>query len=351
MPDVRVARPEVWTRVQMLDGKVVFHPPRVLFGPDIATTIKLKRAIYPDDLVDGRFLTAKDRGAKNCVISRKIADEHKKHVGSKLRIDGHDCTIIGIYDTGSMLFDMAIIMPMDDVRTISRLDDRTVSAVYVEPNSTANADQLIETISQMFRGRHGVTGMINPFLASRPEGVSLTDVAHSVLNGLASPPAKTSDPTTDDLQEDAVEVRSAQSWGARLLELNSDLDIFLWLMTLIGVVIALLSILNTMLMSVSERMTEFGVLRANGWTAGNILQLIMLESTSLGVCGGILGCIIGWIGTLVINALYEPAVNLYASPSILIFSLAFSMVLGLLGGLYPAWWAVRMSPMDAIRRA
>lgn len=44
----------------------------------------------------------------------------------------------------------------------------------------------------------------------------------------------------------------------------ADLDIFLWLMNLIGVVIALLSILNTMLMSVSERIIEFGVLRANG---------------------------------------------------------------------------------------
>ena len=103
-------------------------------------------------------------------------------------------------------------------------------------------------------------------------------------------------------------------------------------------------------MSVSERMIEFGVLKANGWSCWNILQLITLESMALGVCGGIFGCLIGWIGTIVLNTVYETKVNLYASPSVLGFSLIFSIVLGILGGLYPAWWAVRMSPMDAIRK-
>ena len=58
----------------------------------------------------------------------------------------------------------------------------------------------------------------------------------------------------------------------------------------------------------------------------------------------------GLIGTLVLNAIYETKLNLYASPGVLTFSLAFSILLGMLGGLYPAWWAVRMSPMEAIRR-
>ena len=121
-------------------------------------------------------------------------------------------------------------------------------------------------------------------------------------------------------------------------------------MTGIGVVIALLSILNTMLMSVAERLIEFGVLKANGWSAWDVMRLITWESALLGLSGGVLGCGAGWIAVQVVNALFPTKLHLFASPGLLLFSLVFSTSLGILGGIYPAVWALRMSPMDAIRR-
>src|SRR5690606_22036440 len=102
----------------------------------------------------------------------------------------------------------------------------------------------------------------------------------------------------DDLP---VEVRSSSDWAERFDEFSADLDIFLTIMTGIGVTIAVLSIINTMLMSVSERIIEFGILKANGWSKVDIMKLITFESATLGFAGGVLGCLLGWAGTHVIN--------------------------------------------------
>jgi putative ABC transport system permease protein len=151
-------------------------------------------------------------------------------------------------------------------------------------------------------------------------------------------------------QESPVEVRSADDWADAFDEFSADLNLFLSLMTAIGVVIAVLSIVNTMLMSVTERRTEFGVLRANGWSRGHILGLVTYESALLGVVGGVLGAFFGWLATHAINWSFPDRVNLHAGIGLLAFSIGFSIVLGVLGGLYPAWQAARLSPMEAIRR-
>lgn len=201
-------------------------------------------------------------------------------------------------------------------------------------------------IRDMFRGRATEQGDLAALLGDGDN--PLTSLAKNFVKTV-QPPNSTGDDRSKD-QAEGIEVRTARDWGQRLVEFNADLDIFLTLMTMIGLVIAFLSILNTMLMSVSERMIEFGVLKANGWTRWNILQLITLESAALGIWGGVLGCLFGWTGAQIINHLYETKVSLYASPGILTFSFLFSIVLGIAGGLYPAWWAVKMSPMEAIRR-
>ena len=118
----------------------------------------------------------------------------------------------------------------------------------------------------------------------------------------------------------------------------------------IGVTIAVLSIVNTMLMSVTERIIEFGILKANGWSRYDVLRLITSESAVLGFFGGIFGCLVGWVATRGINSIWPDRIHLVATPGLLAFGLAFSTALGILGGLYPAIWAMRMMPMDAIRR-
>jgi putative ABC transport system permease protein len=343
---VRIVRPEVWARAQLVEGKPTFSPPRLLFGLDIEQTLALKKAVYRDDIIKGRFLSLADKGTFNCVISQQIADAFHKQVGDPLRVDTYNLTIVGIYRCNSLLLDVAIVLDQAAVRKISKMEDRFITSVYFEPDGTVPNPELIAAVQAKFRGRNvGHSKGLDALTSGSP--VDLLNAAANLLQGSA-PAEPAPDPAAPP--EEALEIRSASDWGEKVKELSSDLDIFLYLMTGIGVVIALLSILNTMLMSVAERMIEFGVLKANGWSAWDILRLITWESALLGIFGGACGCLLGWAVVQFANWMLPTKLHLYASPGLLLFSLGFSTFLGVIGGLYPAWWAVRMSPMEAIRR-
>ena len=187
-----------------------------------------------------------------------------------------------------------------------------------------------------------------------PSGNPLIDIFRMADRAVrsANPKPSSSPQLTAESQSDDVplDIKSADDLAEKFNEFSGDLDIFLALMTGIGLTIAVLSILNTMLMSVSERIIEFGILKANGWSRSDVMKLITAESATLGFAGGFCGCLLGWGLTLFVNWNWSDHIRLLASPGLLLFSLIFATVLGVAGGLYPAVWATRMMPMDAIRR-
>src|SRR5260370_94147 len=87
---VHVVHPEVWTRANMIEGKPSISPPRFLFGSDLEQAHKLRFSVYREGLKEGRILSAADRGTLNAVVSQAIADQFKKKVGEKIRVDGLD---------------------------------------------------------------------------------------------------------------------------------------------------------------------------------------------------------------------------------------------------------------------
>jgi putative ABC transport system permease protein len=333
---------------------------------------------------EGRFLSAEDVGTTNAVISQPIADEFHVQVGDTMNVNGQDVTIVGVYETRSILLDVAIFMDAGVVRRITRFDPETVSDFYVEAKKGVDPEELATAIEKHFAGREahpwrppslvGGEGGENPLKelfdtidrAIKSAGGELpAEGASGGGNGTeAAPPAKEPQPpppatdTADQLfggagsgtPKSAVEVRTASDWAAQVENLSADLDLILTILTSIGVLVALLSIVNTMLMSVTERIIDFGILKANGWSKTDVLKLITFESGLLGLSGGVLGATIGWVATIALNAAFPVRLHLYASPSLLAFAVGFSTVLGVAAGLYPAFWAMRMMPMDAIRR-
>lgn len=379
LPGVAVVNSEVLTRVNVIEGKPVISPPRFFLGIDIDSRLRLKQGVYSACMVEGRFLEPGDEGTLRGVLSRQIAEEFDKQVGDTLRVNGNDVEIIGLYYSGSMLLDVSIVMDIGTVREISRYDPGSVSSFYVETTGEEPDAVICRRIEDHFAGRElgrenpysslagllGGGGTANPLtemfrdldaaMKDVPESESPDSAGH-VQQRPDDEPAGVADATSaDPADEEAeaaspLEVRAADDWAERFDEFMADIDLFLTLMTGIGVVIAVLSIVNTMLMSVTERRIEFGILRANGWSRRDVLGLITYESALLGIMGGILGCLFGWCATHVVNWCFPERVHLYAGPGLLAFSLAFSIVLGILGGLYPAWTAARLSPMEAIRR-
>jgi len=350
VPGVAVTHAEVWGRAHLVEGKPAISPPRFLFGLDLPQSDRLRFSVYRNDLQEGRMLTSSDAGTNRCVISRPIADEYKKGLGDTLRVDGEELEIVGIYHCRSLFLDVAILIDIELARTMGLINPETVSNFYVEPEAQASRDELSGRLRKLFEGR--APGTWQPDLTQALEMTGNKSLARQVgtLIKQGTPGSKPAGGSAGARGEGTVEVRSPEEWADQFQQFSADLDLFLYIMTAIGVSIAFVGIVNTMLMSVSERITEFGVLKANGWSAGQVLRLIGCESAILGLCGGVLGCIVGWLGTLVINALFPTRIHLYASPKLLVASLLFSIVLGVLGGLYPAARAAKMTPMEAIRR-
>jgi putative ABC transport system permease protein len=305
---------------------------------------------------EGRFLQETDKGTNRCVISRALAKRLKKKLGETLSIDSVPLEIVGIYHTGMVLLDVAVILDIETVRKITRFDPGSVSSFYLEKSDDSLSDEgLKAAIENRFRGRE-----IDSWQSTPRTGNLLFDAllwAASQSNAPSTAPEKkTGQAEKSSSQKDSkseklpIEVRSANDWGEKLAEFSKDLNIFLTIMTSIGISIAVLNIVNTMLMSVTERIVEFGILKANGWSRRDVLKLITFESAIVGVLGGVLGAFFGWVVTLVVNNTWPDRVNLFASPGLLLFGVVFSTFVGVLGGLYPAIWAMRMMPMDAIRR-
>jgi putative ABC transport system permease protein len=126
----------------------------------------------------------------------------------------------------------------------------------------------------------------------------------------------------------------------------------------IALVVAALGIANTMVMSILERTREIGIMKAIGGSEGEIKMIFFVEAATIGVIGAVFGLILGWavtrVANLVANAHLLPeghrAVNLFYFPIWLILgAIAFSIVVSLAAGLYPAIRAARVDPVEALR--
>ncbi len=124
-----------------------------------------------------------------------------------------------------------------------------------------------------------------------------------------------------------------------------------WFISLLAVLGGGLVMMNTMLMSVFERTREIGVLRALGWRRGRVLRMILGESFVLSILGGALGIAAGVGLTVLTNQI--PAVagfldNVF-SPMLFVQAMLVALFLGAAGGLYPAWRASQLQPVEAMR--
>ena len=124
----------------------------------------------------------------------------------------------------------------------------------------------------------------------------------------------------------------------------------------IALIISAFGIINTLLMSVNERTREFGMMKAIGASGLDIGKMVLIETVFITLSGGVIGTISAIVGSSLIEGFvkgilpYSPRGSLVsASPELIAFALGFSLVLGLICGLYPAFKSSRLTPMEAIR--
>jgi putative ABC transport system permease protein len=153
-------------------------------------------------------------------------------------------------------------------------------------------------------------------------------------------------------RQERVSVFSLTSVLDQITEFFELLNGFLLAIAGVSLVVAGVSIFNVMLMTVSERRGEIGVLRAVGIHRQQVLRVLLVEATLLGVVGGAVGALIGVV-TVVVTALNTDlplwAVLLPGNAVVPLGAWAFGIAIALVGGLYPAYRAAWEPPVEALR--
>ena len=123
-----------------------------------------------------------------------------------------------------------------------------------------------------------------------------------------------------------------------------------WAISLLAIVIGGIGVINTMIMSVYERTREIGVLKAVGWKDRRILSMILGESIVLTLAAGIVGIIMGLVAIQVLMVLgMSGFIQPVYSPEVFLRGLGVALIVGLIGGFYPAYRASRLPPTEALR--
>ncbi len=263
------------------------------FNPDKELQ-RSEGGVFKKNLVKGSFLQSKE--GSSVLISEEVSDEYDKTVGSTIDLNGETFTIIGIYDTGSQYLDMSYIIPIEKAREMGGLDPDESNFFQVGVNNPDEVNQIAQKIK---------------------------------------------------FKIDDIEAKSASQWSGEFSSIMRQMELFFLGISSIAVLVGAVGIINTMLMSVMERTREFGVLKAMGWTETNIVKLVVLESLFLGIIGGILGIVLG-IGLVQVAEGIMPFEPIVTIP-IVLGSFLLSVILGLIGGTYPAWKAAKLDPVEAIR--
>lgn len=136
------------------------------------------------------------------------------------------------------------------------------------------------------------------------------------------------------------------------------MDMLLAVVGMIALCVASLGIVNTMVMSILERYAEIGIMKAVGASDRDVSKIFFFESSVIGLLGGLFGLALGWVVSVLINQVINFFLSKQGVPFIQYFNfpwwlclgaVAFSVMVSLLAGIYPALRAARVDPVVALR--
>lgn len=241
------------------------------------------------------------------VIGYRVAEDFGVEVGDKVSIEDKNFKVAGILEEQGMKAgispDMAVFISMDDFDNL--YDQEGYSLVVIEAESIAYVDTIEESIDSLINKK-----------------------------------------------DEKVEIRDFQSLIESVEESMNSMTQFLMAIAAISLLVAGVSILNIMLMSTFERTKEIGVMRAIGAFKETIVLIFLMEATILGVVGSVVGAVLSLAGGYYIISMmgFSTAYILHLSSAFYISEgFVVGTVTAIASGLYPAWRASRLEPIEALR--
>jgi putative ABC transport system permease protein len=233
------------------------------------------------------------------MLGYRIANDLHRGVGDTLQIEERTFHIVGLYSTGNAIGDSAAMFPLPALQAWKR-QPGTVTLVFARVHPGAD----IDAIRSQLEHEH-------PQLATVRSEADFGRIDRNLV------------------------FIGAANIGA----------------TILAVFIGAAGVMNTSMLSFFERIREFGVLRAIGWTSRRVLSLVFGEALVVSTAGAALGVVTGLavIALLTrvpdLRGVFEPDL----SPAVFWRALGFAFVMAFLGALYPAYRAARQAPLEAIR--
>ena len=270
----------------------------------------------------GRFLTADDAAnkARVAVIGATTAQDlfqGLSPLGRKIRINQVSFEVVGVLKSkGSTSF--------------SNEDD-----IIMVPLQTAYSDLLGSSAKN-----NGKWRVSNIFMSADSASVVDTVMTQAEYTIRLQHNLKISD-TLD------VSISSQTAMLATLSTISSTLTAFLGFIAAISLFVGGIGVMNIMLVSVTERTREIGLRKAVGAKPRNILSQFLIETLTLTLLGGGLGLAIGWIIAVVVKQLN--IIQTQVTLSSVLLAVVVTLAVGVLSGLYPAFRASRLSPIEALR--
>ena len=148
-------------------------------------------------------------------------------------------------------------------------------------------------------------------------------------------------------QEDDFAIVTASDVAKAARGIAGTLSILLIALAGLSLIVGGIVLMNILLISVSERVKEIGLRRALGATQSDIFQQFLAESLAITLLGMILGCALGWGGSMLVGMLIKAPVVISWEPFTL--AVVFSLMVGLVFGIQPARRAARLKPVEALR--
>ena len=239
-----------------------------------------------------------DEEKDELIVGKNLADEENYTIGDTIDVYGNEFKITGIYETGSIFYDTAMYTNLERLQNLTD-NEREISSISVKIKKDAN----LTTVNDNIKDKYNDT-----------------------LNTI----------TTEEMSQTIDDTLGMINSATTAIEA-------------LAIIIGGLGVINTMMMTVFERTREIGVLKSVGWTKKRILTMIMGESIVLTLLSGIIGSVLGVIGVVLLLKVNGSDMTLVFNINIFIKAFAVALTVGILGGLYPAIKASRLSPTEALR--
>ena len=241
--------------------------------------------------------TIYEENAYEVIIGTRYADLNNLSVGDNLTFLGYDFKVVGIFETGSMMKDNGVYTSLSKLQNISDTDK--VSSILVKTSEGVNDTIVSQNIKDKYEN---VSTLTSEEMSSMLDDViGILDAASLAISGLA-------------------------------------------------ILVGGIGVINTMVMTVYERTKEIGVLKSIGWKSGKILKMILGETlvitTLSGIIGALFGILISEVGVRIIGT---EGFSLVYTPKTFILAFGITLIVGIIGGLYPAYKASKLAPTEALR--